>query len=88
MSEKAKQDLSTEEIIASCNNPVRVARAIDEEPGYLRIQLEQMLQKPQIPGSFGDLVKQSFGIINAQKEVSGGNVVPFARVRKLNNQRN
>ena len=43
--------------------------------GFTRNDIAALVADDQIPGSFGDLIKRSVGLIEEGKELEGGNVV-------------
>jgi hypothetical protein len=44
-------------------------------PDNERADIASLVTDEQIPGSFGDLIKRSFGAIEDGKQLEGGNVV-------------
>jgi len=67
--------MEDQETIDGLNRPERMASAIGELPGYMRNEIAEIVADNQIPGSFGDLVKRSFDLIEEGKQLEGGNVV-------------
>jgi hypothetical protein len=75
--------ISTQETIGGLNRPERMASAIGELPRYMRNDIADLVAEEQIPGSFGDLIKRSVGLIEEGKLLEGGNVVSMlGRQRK------
>lgn len=67
--------METQEVIDELHNPVRLAFAIGQLPSYQRADIANLIDEEQIPGSFGELVKRSLGLIQEGKQLEGGNVV-------------
>ena len=67
--------INDQETIDGLNRPERMASAIGELPGYMRNDIAALVAEDQIPGSFGDLIKRSVGLIEEGKKLEGGNVV-------------
>jgi hypothetical protein len=63
------------EIINGLTRTERIASAVGQLPGYMRNELANIVAGEQIPGSFGDLVKRSFGLIEEGEQLECGNVV-------------
>jgi hypothetical protein len=67
--------MEDKETIDGLNRPERMASAIGEFPGYMRNDIADLVAEEQIPGSFGDLIKRSVGLIEDGKRLEEGNVV-------------
>lgn len=67
--------MEAQKIINELNNPVRIASTIGELPDDQRADIASLVADEQRPGSFGDLIKRSFGAIEEGKQLEGGNVV-------------
>jgi hypothetical protein len=63
------------QVIDELNNPARIASTIGQLPDNERADIASLVTDEQIPGSFGDLIKRSFGAIEDGKQLEGGNVV-------------
>lgn len=64
-----------EEVIDGLVRADRMANVIAQEPKYVREDIASLVTDNQLPGSFGDLIKQSVAIVEAHKEFEGSNVV-------------
>ncbi len=62
-------------VIDGLVNVERMANVISREPEHVREELAGLVADEQIPGSFGELVKQSIGVLNGHKWFEGTNVV-------------
>ena len=60
-----------------------MAAVIAQEPSYIRAELSSLVAGEQLPGSFGDLIKKSVGIVEAskQRERENENVISFFKKR-------
>jgi len=67
--------MEAQKVIDELNNPLRIASTIGLLPDDQRADIARLVADEQIPGSFGDLIKRSFGAIEEGKRLEGGNVV-------------
>ena len=67
--------MEEQETIDGMMRTERIASAVGQLPGYMRNELAHIVAVEQIPGSFGDLVKRSFDLVEEGKRLEGGNVV-------------
>jgi hypothetical protein len=68
-----------DEIIDGLVRPVRMAHAICQSPKYIRDEIADLVEGAQIPGSFGDLVKQSVEMRKEHKEFKATNIASIFR---------
>ena len=64
-----------QEIVDCLMRPERLANVIGQSPKYIRDDIASLVEGEQIPGSFGDLIKNSIGITEEHKEFDGTNIV-------------
>jgi hypothetical protein len=55
--------MEVQEVIDGLSNPVRIASMIGQLPDCQRADIAKLVADKQMPGSFGDLIKRSFGVI-------------------------
>jgi hypothetical protein len=67
--------MEVQEVIDGLNNPLRIASTIGQLPDYQRADIAKLVADKQVPGSFGDLIKRSFGVIEEGRRLEGGNVI-------------
>lgn len=56
--------MEAQEMIGRLNNTVRMASSVGQLPDNERAEIAALVAGEQKPGSFGDLIKRSVGIIN------------------------
>jgi len=64
-----------QEVLDGLMRPERLANVIGQSPKYIRDDIANLVEREQIPGSFGDLIKRSVEMTVAHKEFEGTNVV-------------
>ena len=67
--------MEEQEVIDRLMRTERIASVVGQLPGFMRNELANIVDGEQIPGSFGDLVKNSFGLIEEGEQLEDGNVV-------------